>query len=342
MPQPSVHNAAKKTYLQHMVWQNVVTPIEDMSLEDSVRQLQLDIKILEEIRNVRYLSGRTNRIPKQGNLHLAFVYAEEPQNHHHFTHMLRVSPYIFEVLVNLIRDNPVFHNNSQNTQMPVDYQLAVTLYRMGRFGNGASLEDIARNAGVAKGTVELYTRRCFDAIESLHDYFLRPLTQEEKEQEKRWVEQEVRLKDSLWREGWVMYDGTIVPLFSKPGLNGDTYFTRKSNYGLNVQVQNCQAQKYGLIPHRSETSHQIYGSLIMFMVSLDRFMTLMHSSTLLPLSIQIGFFLVMNSHLLIQHMLSRKERFLSTKCLHLPGQRTSCSIRWFPTFVFGLSTAWVL
>ena len=33
-----------------------------------------------------------------------------------------------------------------------------------------------------------------------------------------------------------MYDGTIVVLYTKPGLNGDAYFTRKSNYGLNLQV----------------------------------------------------------------------------------------------------------
>ena len=33
-----------------------------------------------------------------------------------------------------------------------------------------------------------------------------------------------------------MYDGTIVVLHERPGFNGDVYFTRKSNYGLNVQV----------------------------------------------------------------------------------------------------------
>ena len=39
-----------------------------------------------------------------------------------------------------------------------------------------------------------------------------------------------------WREGWLMYDGTIVVLYKKPGLNGDAYYTRKGNYGLNAQV----------------------------------------------------------------------------------------------------------
>ena len=62
-----------------------------------------------------------------------------------------------------------------------------------------------------------------------------PLTQEEKEIEKQWIDAHVGFR-GLWREGWVMYDGTIVVLHERPGFNGDAYFTRKSNYGLNVQV----------------------------------------------------------------------------------------------------------
>ena len=42
----------------------------------------------------------------------------------------------------------------------------------------------------------------------------------------------------LWREGWLMYDGTIVMLYARPGLDGDAYYTRKCNYGLNIQVSN--------------------------------------------------------------------------------------------------------
>lgn len=39
-----------------------------------------------------------------------------------------------------------------------------------------------------------------------------------------------------WRDGWVMYNGTIDVLYQKPGMNGDAYYTRKANYGLNIQV----------------------------------------------------------------------------------------------------------
>ena len=119
--------------------------------------------------------------------------------------------------------------------MPVKVQLAVTLYRMGQFGNGASLQDIARISGGSEGAVEDYTKRCFQAIESLHDLFVRPLTREEKEEEKKWMDRHLGFVGT-WREGWVMYDGTIVVLYQRPGLNGDAYYTRKANYGLNAQV----------------------------------------------------------------------------------------------------------
>ncbi|KAJ6616864.1 hypothetical protein B0H10DRAFT_1798595 [Mycena sp. CBHHK59/15] len=56
--------------------------------------------------------------------------------------MLRVSPMVFAVILELIQDHTIFTNNSNVPQTPVDVQLAVTLYRLGHYGNAASLEDI--------------------------------------------------------------------------------------------------------------------------------------------------------------------------------------------------------
>jgi hypothetical protein len=106
---------------------------------------------------------------------------------------------------------------------------------MGQFGNAASLGDIAWEAGCSEGTVKLYTDRVFEAVISLHDIFVHPLTPEEKEHEKVWMDQHMGF-NGLWHEGWVMYDGTIVVLYSCPGFEGDAYYTCKSSYGLNLQV----------------------------------------------------------------------------------------------------------
>ncbi|KIY53655.1 hypothetical protein FISHEDRAFT_68686, partial [Fistulina hepatica ATCC 64428] len=54
-----------------------------------------------------------------------------------------------------------------------------------------------------------------------------------KERAKEWVES---VSCPAWRDGWCMVDGTLVPLFRRPSFYGNTWFDRKSNYSLNVQL----------------------------------------------------------------------------------------------------------
>ena len=54
------------------------------------------------------------------------------------------------------------------------------------------------------------------------------MTHDEKEEEKGWMDQRLGFVGT-WQDGWLMYDGTIVVLYQKPGLNGDAYYTRKTN-----------------------------------------------------------------------------------------------------------------
>jgi len=216
-----------------MVLRDILLPPDD-NIEQPSENLQFDLTVLEAIQATRCLRGWPE-VAKCGNLHLAWEYAQDPHNHKCFINMLRVSPHVFDFILTLIKDHPVFFNNSHVLQTPVDVQLAITLYHMGRFGNGASLEDIAWTAGCSEGSVEEFTDHCFGAIESLHDMFVRPLTDEKKEKEKEWMDQQLGFK-GLWREGYLMYDGTIIVVYAKPGLNGDAYYNHKANYGLNAQV----------------------------------------------------------------------------------------------------------
>jgi hypothetical protein len=232
MARYTLHEQYVHSYLLLMVLRTIFHP--EVALEEAALQLHCDISSILAIRQTRYLQGRSP-VAKAGSLHLAWEYAKTPSEHRRFINMLRISPTTFQVLLDLIEGHSIFSNNSNNAQTPVQTQLAVTLYRMGRYGNGASVQDIARHAGVSEGAVELFTERCFSAIESLHDAFVCLPTSAEKEIEKSWIDHRLGFQGT-WREGWVMYDGTIVVLYTKPGLNGDAYFTRKSNYGLNLQV----------------------------------------------------------------------------------------------------------
>jgi len=221
MPRQNVHDRVTKSFLGHLAIQEILNPSHELPLNDVLLQLQANIATFRKIKNTRYLQDRTS-IPKAGNIHLAWEYAKDPAQHHLFIQMLRVSPLVFRVIVELIKDHNIFRNDSNVPQAPVDYQLAVTLFRMGRFGNAASLIDIARDAGCSTGSVENFTDRCFTAIESLHGIFVQPLTAEEKEVEKQWIDKQMGFKGK-WRDGWVMYDGTIVVLYARPGLDGDAY-----------------------------------------------------------------------------------------------------------------------
>lgn len=135
-----------------------------------------------------------------------------------------------------IENHHVFHNNSYNEQAPIQEQLAVTLYRFGHDGNAASTAAIAQWAGISEGSVVNYTHRTMVAFLALHDEAIHWPSLEEKEEAKEWVRKTSGCLE--WGGGFCMVDGTLVPLFEKPGYHGETYFDRKSDYSLNVQVSN--------------------------------------------------------------------------------------------------------
>lgn len=232
MPSQTARQELLNSFILSTMARDVLSPPE--TLEEAMENFQQTMEFISLIENTRYLRERPP-VPKQGNINLAWDFAADSSHHQRFLNMLHISPFVFEKLLSLIEDHEVFQSDSNHGQAPVELQLAVTLYRMGRYGNGASVEDIARVAGCSEGSVNNFTNRCFKAILSLHNQFVRPLTPEEKEVEKVYMDNHLGFK-GLWREGWVMYDGTIVVLFRKPGKDGDAYYTRKSNYGLNLQV----------------------------------------------------------------------------------------------------------
>jgi hypothetical protein len=140
---------------------------------------------------------------------------------------------MFNMLLNMIEGDLVFSNNSTMLQLSVDKQLTITLFWFGYNKNAVSVEAIAQWVGVSSGTVVNSTHRVMIAFLVLHDSAIHWPLEEEKEVAKGWVES---ASCTEWRGGFCMVDGTLVPLFEKPGHHGEAYFNRKSNYLLNVQV----------------------------------------------------------------------------------------------------------
>jgi hypothetical protein len=151
-----------------------------------------------------------------------------------FQRNLRVSPATFLQLERKLAGHPVFHpSEGKVPQLPVRYQLAITLFRFGHEGSACGTEYIAQWAGVCAGMVTKTTRRVMQAVLSFHDEAICWASPAEKEEAKDWVQER---SCRAWRGGYCMVDGSLVPLFQKPTHFGEGYFDRKSNYSLNVQV----------------------------------------------------------------------------------------------------------
>jgi hypothetical protein len=175
-----------------------------------------------------------NRVHKLSQLYLILVLYKE-DDHKRFRQNLRVNPETFDALIKRIEGDPIFVSDGPQDQMPLDEQLAITLFRFGHHGNAASVEAIAQWAGTSAGMVVNATRRMITAFLTLHDTVIRWPSAREKEDAKEWVEAATCV---AWRNGYIFVDGTLVPLADKPGYHGEAYFDRKSNYSLNVQVSN--------------------------------------------------------------------------------------------------------
>jgi len=175
-------------------------------------------------------------MPKSGQLLWILLNVYKEKHKVIFKSHLHIWPQTFDSLLDKICDDPMFHNNSENNQLPVDLQLAITLFfRFGHYGNVVSIQKVGLWDGVGGGTVDLCMWRVMMALcsECFHHITMAWPNEAIKEWAKEWVEAHSCYE---WRDGWCMVDGTLVPLFCRPGFFRNTWFDQKSNYSLNVQV----------------------------------------------------------------------------------------------------------
>jgi hypothetical protein len=86
-----------------------------------------------------------------------------------FCQKLRVSPAIFDKLVEHIQSHAIFYNNSNNQQLHVPIQLAIFLNGIGHYGNAAMMQDLAEWAGVSVRTIYNCFKQVMIAILKHHD-----------------------------------------------------------------------------------------------------------------------------------------------------------------------------
>ncbi|TYJ51092.1 hypothetical protein B9479_008356, partial [Cryptococcus floricola] len=149
-----------------------------------------------------------------------------------FKRKFRLTRHQFGWLLGQIEGNQVFIANSIRPQAPVQYQLAVALYRFGHCGSSASHFDVAEQFGVSEGTAENWTNRVISAI--LHDL---------EENALAWPEESERaviadiFEDDLGLPGGCVgiADGCLFPFYLRPArVDAADFYSYKGAYGFNI------------------------------------------------------------------------------------------------------------
>jgi hypothetical protein len=143
--------------------------------------------------------------------------------------LFRMTKTSFNTLLDLIGGHCIFRNSSTNCQRSAKVQMWVGLSHLGVSGNGQVFTS--RLFSIGEGTVSLYTKRTVTAVLSLQREYIR-MPRPDTPEYRRTVDL-MRYQfgfPSCLRS----VDGTIIPLTYKPRVQGDRYWTRKKNYGLNA------------------------------------------------------------------------------------------------------------
>ena len=153
------------------------------------------------------------------------------QRRNYFRHQTRMCQETFLRCLDLIVDNPIFHNDSLREQRHPGIQLYAYLQTMGHDGNGLANVAIAGALKIGYGTVSLYVQRVGDAIRVLKTQFA------------NWPNSSCRRKMAArFFRAYGFYafgilDGTFVYFNQAPAVDPHNFFTRKRKmYGLNCQL----------------------------------------------------------------------------------------------------------
>lgn len=106
-----------------------------LDMNEEMQEVDDDIEAIEEtldiIRNERYYHRKsTYSLMKNYQFQQSFWNFDE----RNLRQIIRMNRSTFIYLLTQIKDNPIFHNKSNNPQKPIYIQLALTLERLGTFG----------------------------------------------------------------------------------------------------------------------------------------------------------------------------------------------------------------
>ena len=152
-------------------------------------------------------------------------------NEEEFVQKYRMSRVSFHILLDKIRDHPVF-SSRRKKQTPVEYQLMTWLKFVGTEGSGASNYNQRSTFGIGYGSGSFFRRRVTTAIRSLKNQYY----YWHDEHERKVIGKEIFTRYDF-PHCVSIADGTLFPLAFEPETeDAPDYSGRKYGYSLSTMI----------------------------------------------------------------------------------------------------------
>lgn len=140
----------KKSNKRKLIEELSVLASEEILTTDYTKMARVFDDAVQDIVMLTYIRNAVPRLmlPKSEDWYLNIL----PElNEDRFKYFLRVSRNDFQKILDLIKDNPIFHGKNCSKQIPVEKQLALTLFKLGHDGSGSSVQSTGAMFGVGDG-----------------------------------------------------------------------------------------------------------------------------------------------------------------------------------------------
>ncbi|SAM86369.1 uncharacterized protein UBRO_20278 [Ustilago bromivora] len=127
--------------------------------------------------------------------------------------------------------------------------LLVALYRLGHSGNGGGECDAALQCSCSVGSIVGYTNHTVIGLLKLNNKVMQFALEGERQHAAAWVCNTTGVEE--WGKGWLVVDGTHIPLAWKPGVLSQEHFCYKGFHSINVALV--------ILPHSLQIVKSVVG-----------------------------------------------------------------------------------
>ncbi|KAJ1584328.1 hypothetical protein NDA11_001280 [Ustilago hordei] len=167
--------------------------------------------------------------------------------------LVRMSPEAFNNLAIQLQQTEAFRWNYSSSGVmslnKVQEILSVALYRLGCSGNGGGEHDAALQCGCGVGSIVGYTNHTVAGLLELNNEVMQFASEGERQHASAWVRNTTGVEE--WGKGWLVVDGTHIPLAWKPGVLSREHFCYKGFHSINVALV--------ILPHSLQIVESVVG-----------------------------------------------------------------------------------